>query len=49
MPSADHGILGPNTAGVASLLLTTDCIIAEIKEKKDKIPAGGGVLRDVSQ
>ncbi|GEM_PF-4500685 len=27
----------------AILLLTTDCAIAEIKEKKDKAPAGGGM------
>ena len=29
-----------NAASIASLLLTTECLITEIKEKKE--PAGGG-------
>jgi len=32
-----------NASSIASLLLTTDCAITEIKEKKEKAPAGGGM------
>ena len=31
-----------NAASIASLLLTTECAITDIPEKKDPIPAGGG-------
>ena len=31
-----------NAASVAGLLLTTDCLVSEIPEKKEKAPAGGG-------
>ena len=33
-------------ASISGLLLTTDCAITEIKEKKDKSPAGGGGMDD---
>jgi chaperonin GroEL len=29
-----------NAASIAGLLLTTECLITEIPEKKDKAPAG---------
>ena len=32
-----------NAASIASLLLTTECIIAEIPEKEPAMPAGGGM------
>ncbi len=32
-----------NAASVASLLLTTEAMVAEIPEKKEKMPAGGGM------
>jgi len=33
-----------NAASIAGLLLTTDCAIVDIKEKKSvKAPAGGGM------
>ena len=31
-----------NAASVASLLLTTECMITDLPEKKDRAPAGGG-------
>ena len=30
-----------NAASIAGLLLTTECMITEIPEKKEKAPAGG--------
>ncbi|MHB1157268.1 MAG: chaperonin GroEL [Phycisphaerales bacterium] len=32
-----------NAASISALLLTTDAMISEIKEKKEKAPAGGGM------
>ena len=32
-----------NAASIAGLLLTTDAAVVEIKEKKEKAPAGGGM------
>ena len=32
-----------NAASISGLLLTTDCAITELKEKKDKAPAMGGM------
>ncbi|MBN2188660.1 MAG: chaperonin GroEL, partial [Chitinispirillaceae bacterium] len=32
-----------NASSIAGLILTTECIIAEKPEKKDKAPAGGGM------
>jgi chaperonin GroEL len=31
-----------NAASIAALMLTTECIVTDIPEKKDKMPAGGG-------
>lgn len=42
VPTKVERVALQNAASIASLLLTTDCVIAEIKEKKDKVPAGGG-------
>jgi len=42
VPTKVERVALQNAASIASLLLTTDCVIAEIKEKKDKVPAGAG-------
>ena len=44
VPTKVERVALQNAASVASLLLTTDCIISEIPEKKDKAgPPGGGM------
>ncbi|UCC28713.1 MAG: chaperonin GroEL [Phycisphaerales bacterium] len=42
VPTKVERVALQNAASVASLLLTTDCIISEIKEKEKKAPAGAG-------
>jgi chaperonin GroEL len=42
VPTKVERIALQNAASVSGLLLTTDCAITEIKEKKAKAPAGGG-------
>ncbi len=42
VPTKVERIALQNAASIAGLLLTTDCAITEIKEKKAKAPAGGG-------
>jgi chaperonin GroEL len=41
VPTKVERIALQNAASIAGLLLTTDCAITEIKEKKSKAPAGG--------
>ncbi len=43
VPTKVERIALQNASSVASLLLTTDAAIVEIKEKKDKTPAGAGM------
>ena len=43
VPTKVERIALQNAASIAGLLLTTDAAITEIKEKKDKVPAGGGM------
>ncbi len=43
VPAKVERVALQNAGSVASLLLTTDCIISEIKEKKPAAPAGGGM------
>jgi len=43
VPTKVERIALQNAASIAGLLLTTDCAITEIKEKKEKAPAGGGM------
>jgi chaperonin GroEL len=45
VPTKVERVALQNAASIAGLLLTTDCAITEIKEKKDKAPAmpGGGM------
>ena len=43
VPTKVERVALQNAASIASLLLTTDCAITEIKEKKEKAPAGGGM------
>jgi chaperonin GroEL len=43
VPTKVERIALQNAASIAALLLTTDCAIVEIKEKKAKVPAGGGM------
>ena len=37
-----------NAASIAGMVLTTECIVADLPEKKDAAPAGGGMGGDVS-
>jgi len=46
VPTKVERIALQNASSIAGLLLTTDCAIAEIKEKKEKAPAGGGGMDD---
>ena len=32
-----------NAASIAALMLTTECIVTDIPEKKESAPAGGGM------
>jgi len=32
-----------NAASIAGMVLTTECIVADMPEKKDAAPAGGGM------
>ncbi len=43
VPTKVERIALQNAASIAGLLLTTDTLIAEIKEKKSAVPAGGGM------
>jgi chaperonin GroEL len=43
VPTKVERVALQNAASIASLLLTTDCAITEIKDKKDKVPAGAGM------
>jgi chaperonin GroEL len=42
VPTKVERVALQNAASIAGLLLTTDCAITEIKEKKSKAPAGAG-------
>ena len=42
VPTKVERVALQNAASIAGLLLTTDAAIVEIKEKKDKVPAGAG-------
>ena len=42
VPTKVERVALQNAASIAGLLLTTDCAITEVKEKKAKAPAGGG-------
>ena len=46
VPTKVERIALQNAASIAALLLTTDCAITEIKEKKSKSPAGAGAGMD---
>jgi len=46
VPTKVERIALQNAASIAGLLLTTDCAITEIKEKKEKAPAGAGAGMD---
>jgi chaperonin GroEL len=46
VPTKVERIALQNAASIAALLLTTDCAITEIKEKKSKTPAGAGAGMD---
>ncbi|MDA1008659.1 MAG: chaperonin GroEL [Planctomycetota bacterium] len=46
VPAKVERIALQNAASIAGLLLTTDCAIVEIKEKKTKAPAGAGMDSD---
>ena len=46
VPTKVERIALQNASSVASLLLTTDAAIVEIKEKKDKATAGAGAGMD---
>jgi chaperonin GroEL len=43
VPTKVERVALENAGSIAGLLLTTDCAITEIKEKKSKAPAGGGM------
>jgi chaperonin GroEL len=43
VPTKVERVALQNAASISGLLLTTDCAITEIKEKKAKAPAGGGM------
>ena len=48
VPSKVERVALQNAASISGLLLTTDCAIIEIKEKKAKAPAGpGGGMGDM--
>ena len=47
VPTKVERIALQNAASISGLLLTTDCAITEIKEKKSKAPAGGGGMDDM--
>jgi chaperonin GroEL len=42
VPTKVERVALQNAASIAGLLLTTDCAITEVKEKKEKAPAGAG-------
>ena len=46
VPTKVERIALQNAASIAGLLLTTDCAITEVKEKKAKAPAGAGAGDD---
>jgi chaperonin GroEL len=46
VPTKVERVALQNAASIAALLLTTDCAITEIKEKKSKSPAGAGAGMD---
>ncbi len=46
VPAKVERVALQNAASIAGLLLTTDCAIIEIKEKKSKVPAGAGADMD---
>ena len=46
VPAKVERVALQNAASIAGLLLTTDCAIIEIKEKKSKAPAGAGADMD---
>ena len=46
VPTKVERVALQNAASIAGLLLTTDCAITEIKEKKSKAPAGAGAGMD---
>jgi chaperonin GroEL len=46
VPTKVERVALQNAASIAALLLTTDCAITEIKEKKAKTPAGAGAGMD---
>jgi len=46
VPTKVERVALQNAASIAGLLLTTDCAITEIKEKKSKTPAGAGAGMD---
>jgi chaperonin GroEL len=46
VPTKVERVALQNAASIAGLLLTTDCAITEIKEKKAKAPAGAGAGED---
>ncbi len=43
VPTKVERVALQNAASIAGLLLTTEAAIVEIKEKKEKVPAGGGM------
>jgi len=43
VPTKVERIALQNAASIASLLLTTDAVVSEIKEDKPAAPAGGGM------
>ncbi len=43
VPTKVERIALQNAASIAGLLLTTDAVVSEIKEKKEKSGAGGGM------
>ncbi len=47
VPTKVERVALQNAASIAGLLLTTDCAVVEIKEKKAKAPAGGGGMDDM--
>ncbi|HWB19722.1 MAG TPA: chaperonin GroEL [Phycisphaerales bacterium] len=46
VPTKVERVALQNAASIAALLLTTDCAITDIKEKKSKMPAGAGAGMD---
>jgi chaperonin GroEL len=46
VPTKVERVALQNAASIAALLLTTDCAITEIKDKKSKSPAGAGAGMD---